>query len=419
MRWWLKWGAIFTVVVGLTTVGAIQAKTWWELRSIPKYLTALVSRGRIESVVNSTGTIKPVRLVSVGAFTSGPIAKVLVDYNSVVYEDDLLAEIDEKLLAAMVARDRAGLATQQADLERVEALLAQARNNEDRAVKLQKINKDYLSPTEMDQYHFTTKSYEAQRRLSLASIEQARANLQNSEANLDYTKIYSPADGVIVERKVDPGQTVAASFQTPELFTIAVEMNTHMYVYASVDEADVGQIRNAQEKKQPVKFTVDAYPGELFEGTIKDVRLNSTTTQNVVTYPVIIDAPNRGMKLMPGMTANLSFPIEARDNVLRLPSAALRYLPTSVQARPEDRHYVETVPVITNDTGPKRSADEKVEQARNRYRRIVWVQDAPGGLLRAVPVTLGLIENRYAEIVEGDLAEGQAVITGTESAFGR
>jgi len=220
-------------------------------------------------------------------------------------------------------------------------------------------------------------------------------------------------DGIVIERKVDPGQTVAASFQTPELFIIAPDMDKHMYVYASVDEADIGQIRAAQERGQVVKFTVDAYPGDLFEGKIHQIRKNSTTTQNVVTYPVVIEAPNPDLKLMPGMTASLTFQIERKESVLRVPSAALRFVPLPAQVRPEDRRHVETAPPIQTDGSKKSKATDKADQSHKRHHRIVWVKD--GELLRAVPVTLGLIENQFAELVEGELTEGQEIVTGTES----
>jgi HlyD family secretion protein len=415
MRRLIRWVVILGVVGGMITAAAVPARSWWQQHSQAKLVTALVSRGRVEAVVNSTGTIKPVRTVSVGAFTSGPIAKVAVDFNSKVHKGDLLARIDPRLLKAFVDRDRAALDTQKADLLRIEALLKQAENNEQRARKLQAVNKDYISDTEMDQYHYNRLTIEAQRRLALASIAQAQATLENSKANLEYTEIIAPEDGIVIERKVDVGQTVAASFQTPELFTIAPEMDHHIYVFASVDEADVGLIRTAQEHKCPATFTVDAYPGELFEGRIDQIRMNSTTTQNVVTYPVVIEAGNKDLKLMPGMTANISFLIEAKPDVLRLPAAALRFLPAPALVVPEDRHRVEVPAPGQNEAGPKRSASEKAEQSRNRQRRVVWIQD--GDLVRAVPVSLGLIENQFAEIVSGDLEEGQAVVTGTESAF--
>jgi HlyD family secretion protein len=470
MRRWLIRLLILGVVAGVAAAVVVPVMNWWREASVPRYSTAKVSRGHVETVVNSTGTVKPVRTVSVGASTSGPIEKVLVDYNSVVYKKTpdlpatllalidpqvtavatgtvtlvrpatLLALIDPQLAQAALDRDRAALKrdkaaleTQEADLKRVKALCQQAKNNEDRACKLVAINKDYLSETDMDQYKFTHITSEAQVALSEANVDQAKANValseanvKNSETNLGYTKIYAPEDGVVIERKVDPGQTVAASFQTPELFTIALEMDRHMYVFASVDEADIGQIKSAmernrarpeKERKRLAKFTVDAYPGELFEGDVYDVRQNATTTQNVVTYPVVIDAPNRDRKLMPSMTANISFEIEAKDDVLRVPIAALRFVPTPMQVRPEDRHYLENRPSGTPEAKATPSAGEKAEQTRNRQHRVVWVhQDGP--LLRAVPVTLGLIENQFAELVDGDLAEDDAVVTGTENANG-
>src|SRR6266851_849508 len=310
---------------------------------------------------------KPGRSVSVGAFTSGPIAEVYVDFNSAVEKGGLLARIDPKLLAAAVARDRAALETQKAELLRINALLQQAKNNEDRGRKLLAINKDYLSDTDMDQYHYTRLSFEAQVKLAEASIKQAEANLKNSEVNHGYTEIRSPEAGIVIERKVDPGQTVAASFQTPELFIIAPDMDKHMYVYASVDEADIGLIRTAQLRGQAVKFTVDAYPGDLFHGQVHQIRKNSTTTQNVVTYPVIIEAANPDLKLMPGMTANISFQIEAKENVRRVPAAALRFIPLPAQVRPEDRHHVEVLPNGTAEGAVKRSAGDKAEKVRKRH----------------------------------------------------
>jgi HlyD family secretion protein len=415
MRRLLKWLVILGVLAGLGTAVAVPAASWWQERSRPHYLTAVVSRGRVETVVNSTGTIKPVRSVSIGAFTSGPIAEVFVDYNSAVRKGELLARIDPRLLTATVEHDRAFVETQEADLKRVEALLQQARNNEDRATKLLAINKDYLAGTDMDQYLYTRKSFEAQLRLAKAAITQAQASLKNSEANLGYTEIRSPVDGIVIERKIDPGQTVAASFQTPELFTIAPEMDKRMYVYASVDEADIGLIRAAQQSNQVARFTVDAYPGDLFEGHIYQIRKNATTTQNVVTYPVVIEAPNPELKLMPGMTANISFQIETKESVLRVPGAALRFTPLAFQVRPEDRHYVEPSANGPLEPGAKRSASEKADQAGKRRQRVVWVQDGPA--LRAVPITLGLIENQFAEVVRGDLTEDQPLVTGLENAF--
>jgi HlyD family secretion protein len=416
MRRLLWWGLIVGVLAGAAWGVAVPGVAMYREKTAPRYLKAVVSRGRVETVVNSTGTVKPVRSVLVGAFVSGPIKEVFVDHNSVVKKGQVLATIDPALPAAAVKRDEAFLRTQRAEKDRVEALLKQARNNEARGRKLMRVNKDYLSDTEMDQLRYTRQSQEAQLELAKASIEQAEATLENSKANLAYTRIVSPVSGVIIERKVDPGQTVAASFQTPELFTVAPDMDKHMHVFASVDEADIGLIRSAQQRGRPVRFTVDAYPRDLFTGLIYQLRNSSTTTQNVVTYPVVIEAKNTERKLMPGMTASLSFLIEERPNVVRVPAGALRFIPAADQVRAEDRHHVNGGPGSPNESGARLSATQKVELARGRSRRIVWVQD--GMLLRAVPVVLGLIDNQFAELVEGDLEEGDSVVTGVDTTTG-
>src|SRR5438128_3396921 len=376
MRRLLRWLLILGVLAGGAAAVAVPTMNWWRQRSVVKYLTANVSRGRVETVVNSTGTVKPIRSVSVGAFTSGPIAEIYVDFNSLVEKDQVLALIDPRLLQAAYDRDKAGVDTQKAERARVRALLDQAENNEKRARKLLAVNKDYISETEMDQYIFACLTCKAQLDLADANIKQAEANLKNSEANVGYTKVRSPVAGVVIERKVDPGQTVAASFQTPELFVVAPDMTT-MHVFASVDEADIGLIRAAQERGQKVKFTVDAYPGELFEGKIYQVRKNSTTTQNVVTYPVVVEAANPEQKLFPGMTASLTFQIDAKESVLRIPTAALRFVPMPAQVRSEDRHYVETLPTSPQEGAPQKSASEKTELSKSRQQRLVWVEDGP------------------------------------------
>ncbi|HID78079.1 MAG TPA: efflux RND transporter periplasmic adaptor subunit, partial [Planctomycetaceae bacterium] len=324
---------LLKILIPLAVVGAAAAVAlprvlaYWAARNRPQYRLAEVVRGEIVSVVNATGRVEPVSSVHVGSFVSGPILELKADYNDRVEKGQLLAVIDPRIYEAGVERDRAALETRLAEVDRVEALLEQARNDERRALELWKKNPDYISEAELDQVRFNRRSLGAQLRVAQAAVEQARGNLNNSQANLDYTKITSPVDGIVIERKIDPGQTLAAQFQTPELFVIAEQMDQWMYVYASVDEADIGLIRRAADRNEKVEFTVDAYPDDLFEGSIHQVRINPTETQNVVTYPVVVKAPNRDRKLLPGMTANLSFHIETRKNVLKIPNAALRFYP--------------------------------------------------------------------------------------------
>jgi HlyD family secretion protein len=417
MRRLIRWLVILGVLGGGGYAAAVPAMAWWKERSKPRYLTAKVSKGPVEAAVNSTGTVKPIRTVLVGAFVSGPIKAVYVDFNSKVEQNALLALIDDRLLKAAYERDQAQLGTQEAEFRRVTALLEQAKRNEGRAQRLTKINKDYLSDTEMDQFRYNRESLEAQLKLAQASIAQAKASMKNSEANLGYCEIRSPVSGIIIERKIDPGQTVAASFQTPELFTVAPEMDKRMHIHASVDEADIGLIRTAQERKQPIHFTVDAYPHDLFSGHIPEktgIRRNGTTTQNVVTYPVIVEAPNPDLKLMPGMTANISFLVETKDNVIRVPSAALRFTPLPTQVHPDDKALLTgTADRNNQDAGTKMSASQKAALAKGRTKRIVWYQE--GEWLRGVRVTLGLIDSQFAELIEGDLHEGQELVTALDT----
>jgi HlyD family secretion protein len=249
-------------------------------------------------------------------------------------------------------------------------------------------------------------------------VLQAKANLEQSTANVKYTEIRSPVDGVIIDRKIDEGQTMAAQFQTPELFIVAPDMRKEMRVFASVDEGDIGLIRDAQKAGQPVRFTVDAYPDELFEGKIYQIRMSSTTTQNVVTYPVVVSAPNPQLKLLPGMTASISFQLRETGEVQRIPNAALRYYPPQKEmVRPEDRALLETkAPAAHEDdqeTSATPSAHEKAESRRKRHRRHVWVQE--GEFLKAIEVVTGLSNNQYTEMVSGDLQENQRLVIGIQT----
>jgi HlyD family secretion protein len=413
----LVWTLLVTAILGGAGAAAYQPVVgYWKDRHRSKFRHAETARGRIVYVVNATGTIKPVLSVQIGAFVSGPVVELLVNFNDQVKKDDLLARIDPRLYEANVARDQAVLATRKAELNRAAALLQQAENEYRRVLDLQARSREYISETEMDRYKFNRISLEAELELAEAAVKQAEASLENSEANLEYTFIRAPVDGVVIERKIEPGQTLAAQFQTPELFVIAPDMEKHMHVYASVDEVEIGLIRKAQEEGRPVKFTVGAYPDDLFQGTIFQIRKSSTTTQNVVTYPVVIEAPNPELKLLPGMTANLSFEVEVREDVVKIPNAALRFYPDDRdQVHSDDQKLLDGIPATSDDglwdevTLP---APEKAEANRKRNRRHVWFE--ADGLLRAVEVTVGVSDHRFTELVSGNLREGQKLVTGVE-----
>jgi HlyD family secretion protein len=417
MRFPIKTTAVIVVLGGVAAAGYTPAKQFLKERYRVQYQEEEVSTGQVVFEVNSTGTVQPVTSYHVGSFVSGPISELFVEFNQHVAEGEKLAMVDDLIYNANVKRDQAGLVSRVADVNRLKALYRQADNDYRRSEALRKTNKDFVSDTEWDQFRFNRRSMYAQLNLAVAAVKQAKASLDYSIAQLGYCKITSPVDGVVIDRKIDKGQTLAAQFQTPELFIIA-NIKDEIYVIATVDEADIGLIRQAQKTDQPVHFTVDAYPDDLFEGHIKEVRMNSTTTQNVVTYPVVVSVkPNPDMKLMPGMTANISFQVSERPSALRVPNSALRFFPHTDQVRAEDRPLLEGQTPLTQretekkqTTEPTPSARDKAAANRKRTHRHVWVVD--GEFLRAIPVVTGINDNKYTEIVSGELPTGTKVVTG-------
>ncbi len=387
-------------------------------RARPNWRLAEVEEGQIVAVVNSTGSVKPVLQVTVGSFVSGPILELSGEFNQEVKKDQLLAKIDPRIYDAALKQQVANYKTRVADVKRVKAQLQQAINDEKRAYKLRDEDPTFIAQAEIDKFRFTRESLEAQVAVADAAVEQAEASVANAQAQVDYTEIRSPVDGFIINRKIDRGQTLAAQFQTPELFIIAPEMRKKMHIHASVDEADIGLIRAAQLEKRPVQFTVDAYPDDLFEGHIEEIRLSSTTTQNVVTYPVVVAAPNEELKLLPGMTASISFQVDQREGVLKVPNAALRFYPDSRYVRPEDRPLLEGLASTKDDDSVSQSernlsADERAEARRRRSRRHVWIVE--GDFLRAIEVETGLSDSQFSALVEGELKAGMKLVTGIQA----
>jgi HlyD family secretion protein len=292
-------------------------------------------------------------------------------------------------------------------------MLQQAKNDERRGAELSAGKDGFISQAELDQFKFQRMMRDAELQVSQTNVQQARALLDNSQANLTYTEILAPCDGIVIDKKIDVGQTLAAQFQTPEMFVVAPEMDQRMYIYASVDEADIGLIRKAQDAEETVRFTVDAYPDELFDrGKIVQVRLSSKEEQNVITYPVIVETPNTDMKLLPGMTANLSFQINKRENVKKIPNAALRFYPPRERVHPDDRKILDGFDEQKqlSEIPKMMSADEKSQSTKALTKRHVWIQD--GKFLRAKPVKIGISDNRFTELLEGDLAPSTPLVVG-------
>lgn len=414
MKTLIKVLVVVGILAGLGYAAYGPVQRYFEEASRPKWRTQSVVFGEIVQSVNSTGKVEPVKRVSVGASVSGPISELFVDYNSKVTEGQLMARIDPRLYDSSVSRDKAVFRTREAEVARADAMLLQALADERRGSQLQKNQQDLISEAELDQFKFMRMTREAELQVTKANVEQAKAQLENSEANLAFTEILAPCDGVVIERKIDIGQTLAAQFQTPEMFVVAPDMESRMHIYASVDEADIGMIRKAQTDGQVVRFTVDAYPDELFDqGKIVQVRLSSTEEQNVITYPVIVETPNTDLKLLPGMTASLSFQINKREGVLKVPNSALRFYPAKERVHPDDRYILDGVDEqkqAVADTARMMSADEKSEASKAKNDRFVWVSD--GKFLRAKKVRSGVSDNRYTELVQGELSDGDELVVG-------
>lgn len=336
------------------------------------YRIAPVDRGEMVQMVSANGTLNPVTLVSVGTQVSGTVKKLYADFNQKVKKGQVLLQLDDAIYAAQVRQS-------EANVRNVQATLDLARANETRMQSL--FDKEYVSRLELDQAVQARKSAEAQ-------MGQAQAQLARDRANLNYTIIRSPVSGVVVARQVDIGQTVAASFQTPELFKIAQDLSK-MQIHSNFAEADVGQIRVGQR----ATFSVDAYPSRKFPALVEQVRLNPTIQQNVVTYDVVLAVDNPDQLLLPGMTSYVNVILAEQPEVLRVPNAALRFRPTAESGEGPPLH--------------KRGDGE---------RTVYVLRD---GKPVPVRVTLGATDNRYTAVVSGGLKVGDPVIVGNASAEGR
>ncbi|MBI2824193.1 MAG: efflux RND transporter periplasmic adaptor subunit [Planctomycetia bacterium] len=370
----------------------------------PQFRTAEVTRGNLDASISATGTIEPEEVVDVGAQVAGKIQNLgidpadstkTIDYGSAVEEGTILAQIDDAIYKTQVAQARANLQRSEADLSQLQARLFQRERDWQRAQSLHAKNAN----SEQD-YDLARAEWEAAKSalaVGKAAVEQARSSLDQAEINLGYTTIKSPVKGVIIDRRMNIGQTVVASLNAPSLFLIAKDLG-RLQVWAAVNEADVGQIHPGQN----VTFTVDAYPDQTFHGQVLQTRLNATMTQNVVTYTVVVTTDNSDGKLLPYLTANLDFDAGSRSGVLVVPNSALRYRPATRLVAPEYRAELDA------RGGGGRRGKSSDPKERNNGR--VWVAD--GHLLRPVSVKLGLADSGSTEIVAGDLKEGDQIVTG-------
>ena len=313
--------ALFVIII--IGVG-YTAYAYYGLRTTvfePDVSTVALTRGDVVDTVGATGALEAVTTVQVGSQVSGIIEALYVDYNSIVNEGDVIARLEPSLFETQIEQGRANLARSEADVERVEVTVEDAKAQLVRSEDLS--SRELISTTELEAAQVAVRSAAAQLKSAQAGVTQSQASLNQNEVNLGHTVITAPIDGIVIARQVDMGQTVAASMSAPELFIIAADL-TKMRVIANIDESDVGRIRQGQV----VTFTVDAYPLEEFEGIVSQIRLEPVVLQNVVTYATVIDVPNNEYKLKPGMTATVTLEIARRENILRVPNSALRFRPT-------------------------------------------------------------------------------------------
>lgn len=315
------------LLLAILLLGAIGAGAgaYYKYRNAPAepaLAYATVTRGDIADTVGATGTLQAVTTVQVGTQVSGTIQALYADFNSLVRKGQVIARLDPSLFETQIEQARANLIRAQADLERLKVTLDDARTKLRRARDL--AARQLIPQSELETADVSVRSAEAQIRSSEAQVTQAQASLHQNEVNLQNTVIQAPIDGLVISRNVDVGQTVAASMQAPTLFVLAADL-TKMQVVANLDESDVGRIRPGQV----VTFRVDAYPADDFTGTLTQVRLQPIVQQNVVTYATVIDVPNPELKLKPGMTANVTVEVSRRNDVIRVPNAALRFRPSN------------------------------------------------------------------------------------------
>ena len=373
----VKWFVILGIVALIAIICLVKATKSSQKELVIR--THVVGEYTVENTVTATGTLEPVETVEVGTQVSGKVEKIYVDFNDVVKKGDLLAELDKLTLNQNVSRARASLTS-------AESQLNYAKLSYERTKQLYEANAATLAAFQ-----------EAQNTYTQAQMSQKNAQAAYDQAlvDLSYAEIYSPIDGVVLDRAVEVGQTVAASFSTPTLFTLANDL-TKMQVEAAVDEADIGQVKIGQR----VTFTVDAYTYDTFEGTVNQIRMKATTTSNVVKYTVIISAPNPDLKLFPGMTANVTI-ITEEETGLAVPAEALNFTPDEQVLRNLQK------PEMPKDgQRPPMGEAPQMDNELNAFN-MVWIQK--NGNIMPRPVKVGMSDVAYRIIKEG-LQEGDSVV---------
>lgn len=383
----LKWLLILALAVGAW----FGWKAWQKSREEPpSWASAPVERSTLRSSVSASGTLSPVVNVSVGAQVSGRIEALYADFNDEVTQGQLLARIDQSVYLANVNQATARVQSATASLREAQANESLTKKTLDRMRQL--VEQDLVARAELDSAEANWLMAQARVMSSRSTLAETQASLDNARANLEYTEIYSPVSGVVLSREIDVGQSVQASFEAPTLFQIAEDLS-RMQVNTSVAEADISRVKAGMK----ARFTVDAYSSRVFEGVVREVRLAATTESNVVTYDAVIDVSNEERRLYPGMTATIDFITDEREDALSLPNAALRF------SAPEG--------MVCDATTP--AAPEGAPPGRSPWRQL-WVKSDDGSI-RCTYVKLGITDGSRTEIVDGELKEGDQLVTSEAS----
>ncbi len=407
---------IVLAVVAVAVVAAVLGLTVFRKKGgAVKYRIEALGRGDIESVVVTSGTVNPVRTVDVGSQVSGKIDKIYVDFNSSIKEGQVLAELDQSILKTRIDQNNASYLSAVASYERAKVTLANLEKKNERAKAL--FAKDLISFEENEAAEASYLEAKADVQSAQARVAQSKSTLDSSRVDLGYATIKSPIDGVVISRKVEVGQTVAAGYVTPTLFQIAQDL-TKMQVECAVDEADIGSVKQAQK----VRFTVDSFPEETFEGSVRQVRYSPTTTSNVVTYATIVDVSNPELKLRPGMTATVTIILAEARNVLRVPNGALRFAPNlpadEIQKIMKEAGDAMRTGRPQGGGQPGGGSGAAKPEANGRQNGLragqpakVWIQDEKGKL-SVVFLKPGISNSAFTEVLHSPLKEGQMIIVG-------
>jgi HlyD family secretion protein len=398
------------IIVVLIMVAVTGAKFIWRVAAdqsnTTQYKTQEAQCGDLTVIVTATGTLEPTNTVDVGSELSGIIRSVEADYNDRVKVDQVLARLDTSKLAAQVTQSKAALESAKAKVLQAQATVSETRAKLAQLQRVRELSHNKVpSQTDIDAAEAALQRAKADEASTKAAVSQARATLEANETDFSKSIIRSPINGIVLTRSIEPGQTVAASFSTPVLFTLAEDL-TQMELHVNVDEADIGQVEEGQE----ATFSVAAYPNRAFEARITQARYGSSTTSGVVTYETVLKVSNSDLSLRPGMTATADITVKKVENAILIPSAALRFTPP-VQ---------EEIKASTGLVGsllprPPRAASKQDEDASvNKKQQRVWI--LKDGQLSAIPVMVGSTDGSMTEVMTGDIKPGMALVVDTVSA---